>query len=227
MSTGWTATVARATSNVQAFATAADRVGIKFGPGELTYLIDQKLFQFWDGAAWQQIGLTAQSPWPPATMFPGVSQGASSLSNANYNVAWRSIGSGVVSKIALQVNVSSGNIAVGVYTSTVPLPAGAGALTRAATSGAIPCPASGSALVNLGASVFADQNSWFVIYADNVTATFFAAGVAGSWAGGYAPATTWPGGMSVADTATLTANPPTLTINTALRGVTIFMTGIP
>src|SRR5215831_6274066 len=55
MSTTWTATVAHATSNVQAFATAADRAGIAYAAGDVTYLIDVKQFQFWDGAAWQTL----------------------------------------------------------------------------------------------------------------------------------------------------------------------------
>jgi len=52
----WTAKVATATSNMQSFATAADRAGMVFGPGEVTYLIDQKTFEFWDGTAWKSMG---------------------------------------------------------------------------------------------------------------------------------------------------------------------------
>jgi hypothetical protein len=55
MSTGWSAHVAIATSNMQAFATAADRAGMHFGPGDVTYLIDVKQFQYWDGTAWQNL----------------------------------------------------------------------------------------------------------------------------------------------------------------------------
>jgi hypothetical protein len=60
MSTGWSATVATATSNMQAFATAADRAGVKFGPGDVTYLIDRQVLEFWDGSAWQDLAKTTQ-----------------------------------------------------------------------------------------------------------------------------------------------------------------------
>ena len=55
MSTGWSATVANATSRMQVYATAADRAGVIFGPGDVTYLIDVKQFQYWDGGAWQNL----------------------------------------------------------------------------------------------------------------------------------------------------------------------------
>jgi len=67
MSTGWTATVAHATSNVQAYATSADRAGVAFGPGELVYLIDDKCFQYWDGTGWQEVA-TAGAAAPACTV---------------------------------------------------------------------------------------------------------------------------------------------------------------
>jgi hypothetical protein len=178
MSTGWMATVARATSNVQAFATAADRAGVQFGPGELTYLVDQKCFQFWDGAAWQTVanGVAASAELPPHTWHPGAPTTNATWIGANQTQHNRNLGAGTISGIAFTVGTVSGNVCVGVY-------AGGGGrggpTTRLATSGSVPCPASGFVTVPLGTTLTVNQTNYLSLACDNATATFFASGNGG------------------------------------------------
>ncbi|WP_248240539.1 hypothetical protein [Microbacterium kunmingense] len=85
---------------------------------------------------------------------------------------------GRISKIALEVMVSNGNISVAVYRGAGG-PGGAlvpGA--RAATSGAVACPAVGYAEVSLGAAVDVEPGDFLALSCDNVTAVF--AGLSGT-----------------------------------------------
>lgn len=104
---------------------------------------------------------------------------ASGLSNNNgsNSITYYRIpqGAGTISKIALEIGTSSGNIAVAVYDNSgvgrAALP-----LNRIASSGIVACPASGFAEVALDAPVFVKPGDWLAIWADNTTATFRNAG---------------------------------------------------
>ena len=85
MSTGWSATVANATSRMQVYATAADRAGVIFGPGDMTYLLDQKCFQFWDGTAWQDLANEGQA----LPVGGAAGQVLTKTSSADYAAGWQ------------------------------------------------------------------------------------------------------------------------------------------
>jgi hypothetical protein len=94
-------------------------------------------------------------------------------------------GAATISSIWLKVGASSGNVCVGVYAGGQGrTPPG----TRLATSGSIPCPASGEANIPLGASAAVDTTCYFAIVTDNTAATFtsFQAGVGGFGLTGFA-----------------------------------------
>ena len=72
MSTGWLTKIAGSDIEVTAYATAVDRIGRR-DPGELTYLEDVGLYEYWDGTAWQSLsggsgggGTGPQGPPGPA-----------------------------------------------------------------------------------------------------------------------------------------------------------------
>lgn len=159
-----------------------------------------------------QVGAALSGTYAPLLGFPHtvppmlVGTLSQSLTSANRAYAYRSLEPGTITKIGLQVGVSSGNICVAVYSST-----GSGRsrrpATRKATSGAIACPTSGYAEISLGGSVDVAVGDYLVISADNTTATFLAqqnngtaAGAAGigSGVGAYAdtshpPPASWTG----------------------------------
>lgn len=120
--------------------------------------------------AWATIG----SPGPLQTAMPWNANGITvSMGTANrcYFERVTQGEAAICTKIALQVGISSGNIAVAVYAnrgsgrSAVPT-------TRIASSGSVACPASGYAEVPLGSSVPCAIGSWFAFSCDNATATF-------------------------------------------------------
>jgi hypothetical protein len=100
------------------------------------------------------------------------------MSNANQAswIRWR--GTGTITKIGIQVVVSSGNICAAVYSPT----GGTGHSSgqgrdakpgaRKATTGSIACPAAGYRELDLGGSVVIEPGDWFGFAADNTTATF-------------------------------------------------------
>lgn len=116
----------------------------------------------------------------PHTYDPAMLVGYAGMATANDAMYYRVRGSGTISKIALIVNVSSGNVSVAVLRGTPGL-TGPGA--RVATSGAVACPAAGSQEISLGGSVTVNEGDWFAISADNTTATFGRVGAAGAETG--------------------------------------------
>lgn len=94
-----------------------------------------------------------------------------SIAANNYNWFSRVIGGGTITKIGIVVGTQSGNICVGVVrptgTGTAAVP-----VTRLATSGSVSCPATGYQEVSLGGSVTVKPGDYFVLTADNTTATF-------------------------------------------------------
>lgn len=109
----------------------------------------------------------------PYTLDPRTASTARTWPLANRCVYNRVSGSGPVSSIRIRVVTSSGNISVGHYTSSASGIAGR-AQTRQVTSGAVACPASGSADVSLGASTTVGAGDWFAMSCDNTTASFAA-----------------------------------------------------
>lgn len=99
------------------------------------------------------------------------SNGTQDVVAADRALFYRVLEPGTISKIAIQVHTSSGNICVGVYANS-----GSGRSsqpgTRKATSGAVACPSAGHAEVSLGGSVGVEAGDWFAISADNTTAKF-------------------------------------------------------
>jgi hypothetical protein len=114
----------------------------------------------------------------PCTFDPRFLAATTTL-NANQAVYLRVRGRGLISKIGLHVGVASGNIAVAVYSNNGDPGRSARPTTRKATSGSVACPAAGYAEVSLGASVYVDDGDWFVLVADNTTASFYRAGAGG------------------------------------------------
>ncbi len=107
---------------------------------------------------------------PYATAYNGAA-------TANTIYYHRVIESGSISAIRLNTNIQSGNICVGVYSST-----GAGLnakpLTLKQSSGSIACPAVGTSDIPLGATVSVSTGDWIALGIDNVTSKF--AGNAGT-----------------------------------------------
>jgi hypothetical protein len=106
-----------------------------------------------------------------ATTTAFVFTGAQTWQTANDARFVRVLAGGTISKVGLQVEVSSGNISVGVFRKTG---AGrtAGPGSRVATSGAVACPAVGYAEVSLGASVDVEPGDYLALSCDNTTASF-------------------------------------------------------
>jgi hypothetical protein len=109
----------------------------------------------------------------PFTVDPGAIRGTDSLPlpAANNSVYQRVREGGTITKVGMQVAVSSGNISVAVYrnsgTARSAVPG-----TRLATTGAIACPSAGYAEVTLDASATLYAGDWISLSADNGTATF-------------------------------------------------------
>jgi len=101
-------------------------------------------------------------------MFVGAAQALSATNAAFFG---RVTGAGTITKLAVHVGTSSGNISMAVYANSgVGLAAIPGA--RQDTTGAVACPATGYQEVALGGSVDVVAGMWFALSADNTTATF-------------------------------------------------------
>jgi hypothetical protein len=98
---------------------------------------------------------------------------------ANYAFAMRVFGAGTISKVALQIGTSSGNICVGVYSNTG-VGYNATPNARLATSGSVACPSTGYQEVALGSSVEVRTGDWLVVAFDNASATFYGVAAPGS-----------------------------------------------
>jgi hypothetical protein len=107
----------------------------------------------------------------PYTVKPGSLLGYTGVAVANDAYYLRVTGTGRVSKVALFVSVSSGNISVGAYRGRpgITVPA-AGSLL--ATSGSVACPVAGYAEVALGSTITLVDGDWLAFSCDNTTATF-------------------------------------------------------
>lgn len=90
---------------------------------------------------------------------------------ANEATYYRVRDGGTISKIALEVVTSSGNISVAAYRNSATGRAAVPA-RRLASSGAVACPAAGYVEVALSGTVTVRPGDWLAISADNATATF-------------------------------------------------------
>jgi hypothetical protein len=114
------------------------------------------------------------SGWAPASVDPVTSRAADFGvvgTVANTALYYRVRDGGTISKIAVEVTASSGNISVAVYSNSG---AGSAAVpaSRKATSGSVACPAIGQAEISLGGSVTVVPGDWLAISSDNVNAAF-------------------------------------------------------
>ena len=100
------------------------------------------------------------------------------MSNANQASFVRLYGTGAISKIGIEVIVSSGNIQAAVYSSASgtgfnsQLGRDAVPGARKATTGSLACPAAGYAELSLGGSITIEPGDWLGFSADNTTAAF-------------------------------------------------------
>lgn len=109
----------------------------------------------------------------PTTLPGGNLTGTSALTGANESWFSRVQGAGTVNNLEIVVATSSGNISVAHCRGAV---GRSGPTTRVQTSGAVACPASGRAVIALGAASQVHAGDWFALSADNVSATFWANG---------------------------------------------------
>lgn len=109
----------------------------------------------------------------PYTVDPGEIRSSDSLGvgAANQAIYSRVKHGGTISKVGVRVGASSGSISVALYRNTG---SGRSAVpgTRLATSGAVACPASGYAEIDLGSPFTLYPGDWIAISADNTTAQF-------------------------------------------------------
>lgn len=82
------------------------------------------------------------------------------------------LGAGLISKVAVHVSVSSGNIDIGVYSGT-----GVGNArqpnAKLVSTGSTACPVPGYAVLNLSSPIYCDLSMYFGMTCDNTTASFF------------------------------------------------------
>jgi hypothetical protein len=116
------------------------------------------------------LGLGHVATW--ASLSPGVGQ---TWATANEGRFVRVISGGVISKIGLYVDTSSGNISVAVYSKSGSGRAAVPA-TRVVTSGAVACPGTGYQEVSLGSSVTVAPGDYLALSCDNTTAVFTCTG---------------------------------------------------
>lgn len=99
------------------------------------------------------------------------------FASANRCLYTRVLAGGTITKIGIEVGVSSGNISVAAYSNSG---SGRSAVpgARLGTSGAVACPANGYQEVSLGGSVVVAAGDWLALSCDNTTASFlrFASG---------------------------------------------------
>lgn len=113
------------------------------------------------------IGFATTHPWN-ATV-----NGASALFAANAALYQQLVGYGMsTNQLRLFVGTSSGNISAGLYNNGGQSGSARLPNARQATTGAIPCPASGMATVTLTATVTVGRSWYAALSADNTTATF-------------------------------------------------------
>lgn len=124
-------------------------------------------------ASW--LALPGGNPLPPHTFDPkytGLNFGAQSANRVNFGRVYGA--PMLISKLGINIGVSSGNVSLAVYSST-----GVGSQarpgTRLATTGSVACPAAGEASISLDAPVVVVPGDWFALSCDNGTATFFRA----------------------------------------------------
>lgn len=106
----------------------------------------------------------------PFTCDPMFAEGTVNIGTANNAYHWRSKGGGTITKLAIRVGTSADSISLAVSRGTV---GRAGPTARVATTGVVPCPASGYAEVSLGGSVAVNATTdWLGISCDGTSATF-------------------------------------------------------
>lgn len=110
----------------------------------------------------------------PGLILPvlhGLATGAGNTTTANRAHYMRMAEAGTITKVAIIVQIQSGNISVGVYRNSG---SGASAVpaARVATSGAVACPATGYQEVSLSGSIAVNKGDWLALSVDNTTAAF-------------------------------------------------------
>lgn len=105
------------------------------------------------------------------TADPANANTTASIGLANRTIYQRVVSGATITKVAIDVTTSAGNIAISVHSNT-----GSGRTsapgTRLATTGAVACPAVGYAEISLGASVVVAAGDWIGIGGDNATTAF-------------------------------------------------------
>ena len=122
------------------------------------------------GLNWAVDPFVVTCPGATPTLIAGV---------ANWGFAMRAYGSGLISKIALQIGTSAGDICVAHYANTGVGP-NATPATRLATSGAVACPASGYREVALTVPTYVRTGDWLTVSFSSSSATAFGVAAPGS-----------------------------------------------
>lgn len=158
--------------------TIAATVGTLNGPTVLTG--GQSIRWMSDGTDWHAIATsgirnTGLPPW--TSDLRGVV--STSTFNANQAVYLRIQNAGSISKIGFHINVSSGNVDVGVYANNGSTGTAARPGAKLASSGSVACPAAGYQEIGLGSTVYVTEGDWFAFVFDNATASLYRTGAGG------------------------------------------------
>lgn len=138
-------------------------------------------FKRWNGSIWVTLGPgSAPDVTDPFghgliyTVDPMYATATATWPTANRAVAHRVIGGGAITKLGIRVGVQSGNICLAIFRANGAGRATGTLNTRVVTTGAIACPASGWAEVDLGGSFTINPGDWIAMSCDNTTASFYA-----------------------------------------------------
>lgn len=106
------------------------------------------------------------------TIDPRFTYSLGAWPGANRGIFIRTLNGGLISKIAVDIGVSSGNLSVAAYENTgvgrLAVPTGA----PLASSGVVASPGTGLQEIGLGSSVNLAPGDWLFLACDNTTATF-------------------------------------------------------
>lgn len=120
-----------------------------------------------------------------AGVFTTVEAVAAGVTGTNRTVYQQIHGGGTITQVTININASSGNIAIAAYENN---PATAWTIgDRLITSGPIACPAAGVRTVSLGGSVTLRPGDWLALWTDNATASFWGSGSATLQTGAIGP----------------------------------------
>ena len=111
-------------------------------------------------------GIGGAGALPPETIFPSqLTGGPIAPVTTTCTMYFRNVGGvATVTSVNIGITAQSGNIGIAVYSSAGGL---SPPVTLLATTGSIPCPATGIVNIPLGSTVRIDQTCYFAIAADN------------------------------------------------------------